>query len=289
MAGSLSPESLARYERDGLLFPLRAFPEGEAAALVARLEDVERRFGERYPVKALLKSYPMYLLPFVAELARHPAILDPVESILGPDLMVWGCEFFIKEPMSPKFVSWHQDLTYWGLSDTAEVTAWVALSEATVANGAMRMVPESHRAGIVPHRDTFAADNILSRGQEIAGGVDESRAVDIVLRPGEMSLHHGRMFHASGPNLTAGRRIAFVVRYIAPAMRQTRGERDFAVLVRGEDRFHHFVNPPLPTVEFAPDAVAMVARMDEDQTTFLYEGAAQKGRRDALRADRAGR
>jgi ectoine hydroxylase-related dioxygenase (phytanoyl-CoA dioxygenase family) len=213
-------------------------------------------------------------------------MLDAVESVLGPDLMVWGCEFFIKEPMSPKFVSWHQDLTYWGLSDAGEVTAWVALSAATVENGAMRMVPGSQRSGIVPHRDTFAEDNILSRGQEITDGVDESRAVDVVLRPGEMSLHHGRMFHASGPNRTAGRRIALVVRYIAPAMRQTRGERDFAVLVRGEDRFGHFVNPPLPTAEFAPEAVAMVMRMDEDQTAYLYEGAARKGHRDALRAGR---
>ena len=283
MTGSLAPDQAARYERDGLLFPLRAFAEAEALGLVARVADVERRFGDRYPVKPLLKTYPIYLLPFVATLMRRPAIVDAVESILGPDIMVWAAEFFIKEPNSPKFVSWHQDLTYWGLSDAAEVTAWVALSDVTVANGCMRMLPGSHAGGIVPHRDTFAPDNILSRGQEIADAVDESRAVNITLRPGEMSLHHGRMFHASGPNTTDARRVGFVVRYIAPSMRQTVGARDYATLVQGEDRFGHFVTPPPPTEEFAPDMVELVRKIAADTTSYLYATADQTGQRDAVK------
>jgi hypothetical protein len=282
MAGSLTAADKARYDRDGVLFPLPVLTPHEAAGLVERVADVERRFGARHPVKALLKAYPMYLLPFVDELMRRPAILDAVESILGPDIMVWAAEFFIKEPHSPKHVTWHQDLTYWGLDGTDEVTAWVALTPATVENGCMRMVPGSHRQGIVAHRDTFAADNILSRGQEIAVEVDEAAALTIALAPGRMSLHHGRMFHASGPNRTAARRIGFVVRYITPAMRQTVGARDYAVLVRGENRYGHFVTPPRPMIEFAPEAIELIRTIDADTASYLYADAAAPGRRGAL-------
>jgi hypothetical protein len=283
MSGGLSRDEVERYQRDGFLFPLRALAEGEAHQFVERVAEVERRFRDRYPVGPLLKNYPMYLLPFVDELVRRASIVDAVESVLGPDVMVWAAEFFIKEARSPKFVSWHQDLTYWGLSDAAEVTAWVALSEATVANGCMRMIPGSHAGGIVPHRDTFAADNILSRGQEVVSPVDESRATAIELRPGEMSLHHGRMFHSSGPNDTDARRIGLVVRYIAPSMRQTVGRRDYAALVRGEDRYRHFITPPRPVTEFSPEAIELVSGIEADTNAYLYATAEQAGHRHGVR------
>lgn len=277
MVGSLSAPDVARYRRDGVLFPVPVMGAGDAALLAARVADVERRFGDRFPVAELLKSYPLYLLPFVDDLMRRPALLDPVESILGPDIMVWAAEFFIKEPHSARRVTWHQDLTYWGLDGTDEVTAWLALTPATAENGCMRMVPGSHQRGIVAHRDTFAADNILSRGQEIAVEVDEAAAVTVALEPGTMSLHHGRMFHASGPNRTDARRIGFVVRYITPAMRQTVGARDYAVLVRGRDRFGHFITPPRPTTEFADEALDLIRSIDADTRAYLYAGAAPPG------------
>ena len=108
---------------------------------------------------------------------RHPTILDAVEDVLGPNLLVWSTSFFIKEARDPAYVSWHQDATYWGLSAPDVLTAWVAFTDATVENGAMRMVPGSH-AEQLEHRDTFAPHNLLSRGQEIAVEVDEARGVD---------------------------------------------------------------------------------------------------------------
>ena len=108
---------------------------------------------------------------------RHPRVLDAVESIVGPDILVWGTSFFIKEPRNKSFVSWHQDLTYWGLDPADIVTAWIALSESTYENGAMRVIPATHTMQVVPHKDTFAADNLLSRGQEISVEVDEAKAV----------------------------------------------------------------------------------------------------------------
>ena len=120
----------------------------------------------------LLRNYSNYLLPSFDGLVRNEKLLAAASQVLGPDLLVWSADLFIKEAHSAKVVTWHQDLTYWGLDDMEETTGWVALSPSTVASGCMRFVPGSHRHRIVPHVDTFAADNLLSRGQEIAVDVD---------------------------------------------------------------------------------------------------------------------
>ncbi len=154
------------------------------------------------------------------------------------------------------------------------MAAWIALSPATPQSGAMRFVPGSHRLPIVPHRDTFAEANMLSRGQEIAVEVDEAEAVDVVLAPGEMSLHHGRMFHASHANRSADRRIGLAISYVSPDMRQVVGRRDFAVLVQGEDRHGHFEQPPPPSGVLDPGDVARAEEIGAAEDEFFYAGAA---------------
>src|SRR4029079_5761947 len=179
-------------------------------------------------------------LPSFAALIRNPRLTDAVSQILGPDLLVWSCGFFIKEAASKSYVSWHQDLNYWCLDGDREVTAWYALTPATVENGCMRFVPGSHAKKDVPHVDSFAKDNLLTRGQEIAVEVDEASAVNVVLRAGQASFHHGHMFHASGPNATESRRVGIAIRYIAPLMRQVSGEKLLVSLVSGKDRYENF-------------------------------------------------
>src|SRR5919106_1913532 len=174
------------YARDGYFFPYDVISETEAAELLADLEAAEAQFaGDRARLSAL-RSYPSQLLPSFARLIRHPRIIEAVSQIIGPDLLVWSCGFFIKEPSSKSYVSWHQDLNYWGLDGDQEVTAWYALTPATVENGCMRFVPGSHRKRDVPHVDSFAQDNLLTRGQEIAVEVDEASAVDVLLRAGQV-------------------------------------------------------------------------------------------------------
>lgn len=277
MATSLTPDQVAAYSRDGFLLPLRAFDAAQAAAYRAIIEGLERD-----PACALLPhTLNQYfrvnghlVLPFMAEIARMPAVLDAAESILGPDLLVWSCELFIKEPGTPKVVTWHQDLTYWGLGETdEELTAWIALSPSTRASGCMRFVPGSHHQRILPHRDTFDADNLLSRGQEIAVAVDEAAAVDDVLMPGQMSLHHGRMFHASGPNVSDDRRIGAVVRYVTPSVRQIKAARDYAMPVRGSDASGNWVHVHPPAVPFEASAMALYEQVLKDQSVALAEGA----------------
>jgi phytanoyl-CoA dioxygenase PhyH len=265
----LSAASLERYRRDGFFFPIPVLTPAEAREYRRRLEAVETAHGGA--LTGEIRHKPHLLFTWLAELVRRPAILDAVQDVLGPDLLVWSSSFFIKNGGDAAFVSWHQDATYWGLSEPDVLTAWVAFTEATVDNGAMRMVPGSHGEQLA-HRDTFAANNLLSRGQEIAVAVDETRGVDIVLRAGEMSLHHVRMVHGSPPNRSSDRRIGFAIRYVPPRVKPLAGAVDGAMLVRGVDDYRHFAPEHPPAADLAPEARAHHAESVARSAKILYRG-----------------
>jgi len=240
-----------RFNRDGFVLPLPAMSAAQAAAFRADLEAAEARFGAEPDLAKCLRRYPNLVLPFVDEISRLPAITDAVAEILGPDLMVLDSPFFIKEPHSSHFVSWHQDLHYWGLVGEEEVTAWVALTPATIENGCMRFVAGSHNQ-IVEHIDTNKPENLLTRGQEVAVTVDDSDGTDDILAAGQFSLHHGRVFHASHANSSDDRRIGLAIRYIPTRMHQIEGGNMAAMLVHGEDTFSHFRKCRRPSGVFLP-------------------------------------
>lgn len=271
---ALAAEEIAAYQARGVLFPRPAISAAAAQDLLQKFEALERQEGGRISKRTNHK--PHLLLTWLADLVRHPTILDQVESLLGPNLLCWASDFFSKSPDDGMRVTWHQDSTYWGLSKPDIVTAWVAFTPSTVASGCLRVVPGSHLKDQLPHGDTFAADNMLSRGQEIKVAVDERDAVDVVLQPGEMSLHHVRLIHGSEPNRAHHRRIGFAIRYLPTSVRQTSGMRDTATLVRGRDEFGHFDLEPAPVSDFHPDAVAFHAKSYEATTAILYAGAAQR-------------
>ena len=265
----LSQEQIAQYREQGYISPIGVMPEGEAIALRAELEHIEARMGG--PLRGDLRHKSHLLFPFLAELVRHPRILDAVEDLYGPDILCWTSNFFIKEAAAPSFVSWHQDSTYWGLSEPDVVTAWVALTPSNAANGAMAVIPGSHTMDQVPHRDTFDRHNLLTRGQEVAVEVDEALQALLVLRPGEMSLHHVRLVHGSAPNPSSDRRIGFAIRYIPTRIRQLEGE-DSATLVRGADRYGNFELEPRPKTDMDPELVALHKRIAERNARILYRG-----------------
>ena len=269
-----SEEIRARYNRDGFVFPLRAIPKPEADAACQRFESMMRD-DER--VEAYSREYANLVFTLVDQLSHDDRLLDLVEVLLGPDLLLWGAGFVIKPPASDKHISWHQDLTYWGLDGTDEVAVWLALSPATLQNGCMRFMPGSHRDGIVEHKDTFAHSNILSRGQEIVADIDEDKAAQVILEAGQVSLHHGRLFHASASNRTDRWRIGLAMQYIKPSMSQTVGRRDFAQLVRGEDRFGHFEMLPRPKVDFDVEGLAAYAAIETSRNEAYYDGAHEDG------------
>jgi hypothetical protein len=270
VAPSLSHDVVTRYHREGYVFPLRAIAPGTAAELAGRLDAFEAEHGRPLAEVHRLKLH--LLFTWLDDLVRHPAILDAVESILGPDLLCWNTTLFWKRPGSASYVSWHQDATYWGLSHPDVLTAWVALTDSDPDNGNMRVIPASH-ARALAHADTFARDNMLSRGQEIAVEVDEAAAVDIALRPGEFSLHHVMLVHGSRPNASGRPRIGCAIRYLSTCVRQVAGPRDSAMLVRGEDRFGHFDLEPRPPRDLDPAMLAYHGEVCARQTQILYRGA----------------
>ena len=241
----------ARYRRDGFVCPLDVLGADEAAAHRKSLEDAEAAHGQMH-----YRSKPYLLLRSAMEIARHPRLLDAVQAVLGPDLLLWEGGYIIKEAGDDSFVSWHQDLTYWGLDSDECVSAWVALSAATTHSGCMLALPGSHRRGRMEHRDTRDRNNILHRGQEIAGDFDESGALSLVLAPGQASLHHGWVLHSSRPNRGNDRRIGLNLQYLSPRVRQLVMKDDSALLVRGEDRFGHFKPERVSERDFDPEVVA---------------------------------
>ncbi|NBP82485.1 phytanoyl-CoA dioxygenase family protein [bacterium] len=265
----LTPQQVGDYHRNGYVFPVRVLSADDASHYRRRLESHEAQAGK--PLQGNFRHKTHLLFTWADELVHHPAILDAVEDVIGPDILCWTTNFFIKEASSPGFVSWHQDSTYWGLDPDDVITAWVAFTEVTPDNGCMQFIPGSHKVEQLPHVDTFHRDNLLSRGQEIAVEVDKSSAVGIPLKAGEMSLHHIKLVHGSDANRTLDRRIGLAIRYIPTYVRQTK-VRDSAMLVRGSDNYHHFDYEPRPVADLDDAALAAHQESVNRQVKALYSG-----------------
>ncbi len=235
------------YEDQGFQAPIRVMSAEAAAALHARMEAFRREHPDDFAFA--FNANCQYLFPWLFDLTLNDTVLDAVEQVIGPNILVWSAMFFAKDPGDGKFVSWHQDSTYWGLEPPDIVTAWIALTPSTPESGCMRVVPGSHQWGQLGHADTFGDDNLLSRGQEIAVDVSEDQAHDVVLQPGEMSLHHVRIVHGSNPNTSTLPRVGFAIRYIPTYCHQANG-RTFAVLARGKDEFGNFEPGRRPDADY---------------------------------------
>ncbi|MDD9857880.1 MAG: phytanoyl-CoA dioxygenase family protein [Gammaproteobacteria bacterium] len=246
------------YDRQGFLSPVDVLSEAQALQHRGQLEAAERQIG---PLHYQAKMHTV--LRSTHELATHPRILDVAEVILGPDILLYNATYIIKEAGARSHVSWHQDLTYWGLDGDDQVSVWLALSRADEMGGCMRMIPGSHTAGGLAH-DTSAddPDNVLFQAQRVHG-VDEAAAVYCPLAAGQASFHHGWTLHSSLPNRSADRRIGLNIQYVAPHIRQTKLPGYSALLVRGEDRFHHYAEEAPAARDLDPAALAWRERMEQ--------------------------
>jgi len=241
-----------------------------ASELRRRLESAESSFPQIIgPEK---RNNAHYVLACLDEIVHHDEILDAVECLIGPDIVLTNTVLFIKEPNSLHHVTYHQDATYMGLEPQNSLTAWIALTESTCENGCVRMIRGSHRLDIQQHIDTFGEGNILTRGQQIEN-VDEKHAVDIELEPGQMSLHHARTIHGSRPNNTTDRRIGIALQSFAhPSTRQVHGQ-DYALLVRGRDDYGNFTKSPRPNAEVDLSNVGFRNKVNARLSEILYAGA----------------
>ena len=234
MSASLTLDSVERYEREGILFPIRVLSVTEAARYRDALESVALQCGEGY--RRRFDNLHLFF-PWAYRLATSEAVLNAVESVLGPDIVIDGTLVFYKPPRDAGYASWHQDSVYSGWHLTPSVSAWIALTPSERSNGCMRAIPGSHHEGLLDHDNVLDDPNLLNRrGERLRMNVDEARAVDMVLQPGEMSLHHTNIVHGSNPNGSDGPRIGFIVRFVTS--RTTNRDRE-VMRVRGEADCSH--------------------------------------------------
>jgi len=272
MPKALTEAQVAQFASDGYLTPIDLFDRDEVARYRQRLRDYETQTGG--PITGAARSKTHLLFTWVDEMMRDRRVVDLVEDLIGPDILCWNTLFWIKQAGSASFVSWHQDARYWGLSTDQLVTVWVALSDASEAAGCMRVLPGSHRDTLLPHRDEYHADNLLTRGQQIDRDIDENEAVTMPLTAGQVSLHNVRLAHASGPNTTAEPRIGMSFHYMPTDTVQEIADWDSAALIRGEDRYHHFTHTPRPAFDMDPATVEFHQRASDVVREIVFSDAA---------------
>ena len=253
----LTPDDIAFYRRNGYLPGRPHLTAAEAAALrdaCIRTSGTEVRDPGYRQSSNRIKPY--LLFRWAAGLVRHPAILDTVETLIGPDILVFHTTTWFKDGHSAKTVPWHQDATYFGLAPFEHVTAWVALTPSTEEMGCVQVLPGSQQGGQLGHRDRSDPNIMLARGQTVAADIDDANAVSLIMKPGEVSLHHTLALHRSGPNRSDEPRIGIGISYIPARVRHVGETRLSATLVRGTDRYGHFDMEPEPDGDNTEAAIA---------------------------------
>lgn len=268
--GALPADKVAQWKHDGFLSPFPMLDAAELDECRQGLARFEAWLGA--PVNAhpemKWRTMPYLLMPWAAKLARDPRILDRVEDLLGPDLLIFTSTFFIKEPHSPTIAAWHQDSTYYGLEPREEVTVWIALTEASEAAGCMDALSFKGQPRQMSHVSRVVQNSVNRAGQVITEPLDESAPVAMPLRPGWFSMHHGLCPHRSGPNTSSHRRIGLGLNYIPAHARPSGTVRQAALLVRGTDRFGNFEPARWPTEELGENEVT-----EHDRVVGLYRDA----------------
>ena len=258
---ALTAEQVASFHHHGFLYPISALSPGEVAHFLAGVERLEADLG--CPVAEAdvkWRSHGYAHSPWFNELIRHPHILDAVEDVIGPDILVWTSTFFIKEPESKTFAAWHQDGAFFGLEPNEQACAWVALTDASRAAGCMEML-SSRGAPRMLHHEAMGIKNSINRaGQTIVEPFDKGQPTAMALKAGEFSLHHELAVHRSAPNHAAHRRVGIGLNYVPPHVRVNSPVRLKAMLVRGHDRYGNFEPIEPPSTE--RDAAALAVHQE---------------------------
>lgn len=269
-----------QYKRDGFISPLDVISEEAALYLRKLYESLERSTGK----SANSCGGNLHITDqFVHDVVTSPAILDVVEQLIGPDIMVWNSKVWVKEPESDNFVGWHQDVS-WGLEPFDAITVWIALTDVTVASGPIEFIASTHHHSL-PHVETYHKSNLLSRGQQIDWDAYNAAHPELpdmvptkqhykgVLQPGQCCVFNMRLAHASSPNTSKGRRMGLAIRYMPTTTRTTRPAGDTAMLVRGVDRYGHFLLERPPSETTPEEAAAMRRRSARLKGAAMMKGA----------------
>jgi hypothetical protein len=256
---ALSEAEVAGFHRDGYISPISMLSEDEVRGALHALARYEAWLGAPLPeTERKWRTMPYAHLPWFNALVRDPRVLDVVEDLIGPDILVWTSTFWIKEPHSPHVAAWHQDNAYFGLDPSEEVCAWIALTDADERAGCMNVLPwGGNKPGVLHHAPAQVEVSINRGTQAVVEPFDETQKVAMPLPAGSFSVHHGLCMHASGPNGAPYRRIGLGLNYIPAHVKTSGSVRMAAMLVRGEDRYGHFDLVEPPEGECSPAALAL--------------------------------
>lgn len=255
----LSEEQKAFYRDQGYLLGLPPiYSREEMAQLNAELPQLLALLQPGETAKDIREWHETSR--YLYDIVMNPRIHDLVEGILGPNFYCWASSFFIKEPFSKSTVGWHQDAYYWPMAPHNTVTVWLAFDDVDEENGGMKLIPGSHKQGIIKHRRSAVTDSVLTLELE-RGQVSEADAVQFKLKAGEVSLHDDRAVHGSPANPSARRRAGLTLRYSGVHVKNDMSVNpNFKTyLCRGVDPYRYNPVGPVPTERFARPAFKAVS------------------------------
>ncbi len=243
----LTKAQIETFNERGYLKPFRIYSDAEIGAIRdefdGMIEQVLARGDHNYSIiSAHLKS------GMVHDIMNDPRIVAYISDLLGDDVVGWGAHFFCKLPGDGKIVNWHQDASFWPLSPSKTVTAWLAIDDADTGNACMRFVAGSHHYGhLTYHMSEETENNVLN--QTVREVETFGTEVDIELKAGEISLHSDLLLHGSGLNTSDRRRCGLTLRFCAASVRAELNWNKEGVIVKGSDPSGHWADLPRPTVD----------------------------------------
>mgnify|MGYP001370038642 CR=1 FL=1 len=271
----LSPDQVLQYKNTGFVSPINIFSKEKAKKIRNEIELIENEMPEELEKSGRNNAH--LISPLLDEVAHDSKILDAVQSLIGKNILICGTTLFIKNPNEKGFVSYHQDAKYIGLEPHNWVTAWVAITNSTEKNGCMRMWAGSHKDNLKEHDQKFNKGNLLTRGQTVKN-VPINKTTPIILKAGQMSLHHPTVVHGSDLNKSNDRRIGFVIQsYIGTNVKQVLGKNSVQ-LARGIDEFNYHEKIGRPRKLMDQNDIKLKKQENDNLQKIFYKDSFKKGK-----------
>jgi len=271
----LTKSQINQYNEKGYLAPIDILPFQEISKIIKEIEYIEKKWP--YEISDINRNNIHYYSPIFDRIVHNSKIIDVVKNFIGHNILSAGTVLFLKEPQNKGFISWHQDGLYQGWRPFNSITAWLAITDVNEENGCMRMWPGSHKDNFKKHKDTFDEDNLLTRGQTIEN-VPAKDTMPIILKPGQLSIHHPMTVHCSGPNLSKSRRIGFAIQsYIGTNVDQILG-KTYVQQVTGKDNYKYHAHTPRPQTFMNKKNLLLRDKANKELQKILYKDAKKIGK-----------
>ena len=245
---TLTESQISEFNERGFINGLRLLNEREASEHRERFNRLLAKFQRKQRDSYDINGYQTRV-DFIWDLATHPRLLDHIEDLIGPNIVLWASHYFCKLPQDQRVVPFHQDASYWPLRPFKAVTAWLAVDPVTLDMGPMCFLPGSHLEGRLAWQRR--SDNVVLE-LETRNYAQLGEPSPILLDAGEFSIHTDLLVHGSGLNQTQRRRCGLTLRYIPAEVRLSddryrKNWTKHAIICRGADESGFWQHNPRPT------------------------------------------